>query len=106
VATARTVADRARELIGDSAVPHCRAVAAHCLGLVECDPAPLLRAADFYRAAGRPLPRAQVLESAAELLAGTGDAVAADRYREQALAIFRGLGAAWDVARIADPTRS
>ncbi len=82
-----------------SAVPHRRAVAPHCRGLLQNDPDRLLKAAEGYRVAGRPLPRAQALEAAAIALAERGDVAAARVHFTDAYALYAKLGAEWDLAR-------
>lgn len=98
-ATARAVVNRAEELAVDSRVPHRLAVAPHCRGLLEHDPVPLLRAADHYQTAGRPLPRAQALEAAGVALADRGDVGRARSYFTDAFTLYSELGADWDLAR-------
>jgi DNA-binding CsgD family transcriptional regulator len=105
IGDARTVAEveaRVRALAAESTVPHHHALALYCRGLLERDPAMLLRAADGYRDAGRPLARAKVLEAAAVAFAEArvedrGSARAAFTH---ALDLYAELGAHWDVARL------
>ena len=52
-------------MAGDTQIPHRQANAWHCRGLVDRDADRLLRAADRYLDAGRPLPSAKALEAAA-----------------------------------------
>jgi DNA-binding CsgD family transcriptional regulator len=78
-------------------VPSKVAVADHCLGLEMGDPAPVLSAAGYYLASGRPFFRAQALEDAAALEAGRGELAAAERHLGEAVGIYTALGAAWDV---------
>jgi DNA-binding CsgD family transcriptional regulator len=98
-AAARTVVDRAEAVARASDVPHRRAVAPHCRGLLEHDPARLLAAAELYRTAGRPLPRAQALEAAGVALADGGDVTGARTHFTDAFSLYTRLGAAWDLAR-------
>ena len=67
-AAAQTLADRAAALADDTEIPHRQANALYCGGLVDQDAAVLLRAAERYHDAGRPLPRAKALEAAAGAL--------------------------------------
>jgi ATP/maltotriose-dependent transcriptional regulator MalT len=97
--TAKDVALRAEALAGGSDVPHRLAAAPHCRGLVDRDPASLLRAAEHYRAAGRPLPRAQALEAAGVAMAERGDVKRARAHFTEAFAVYAELGAEWDLAR-------
>jgi DNA-binding CsgD family transcriptional regulator/tetratricopeptide (TPR) repeat protein len=99
-ATATDVVGRAEALARGSAVPHRRAVAAHCHGLHHQDPIRLLEAAGQYGIAGRPLPRAQALEAAGLAFAGRGDTTAARTSFTDAFAIYTALGARWDLARM------
>jgi tetratricopeptide (TPR) repeat protein len=98
--TARAVVDRANAIAESLDLPHRKAVAAHCRGLLDRDPAALLAAADLYRAAGRPLPRAQALEAAGVAFAGRGDPANAASPFARAISGYRELGANWDLARI------
>ncbi|GIF49856.1 LuxR family transcriptional regulator [Asanoa ferruginea] len=96
---AKSITEHAVAMGTDSPVPHRRAVAAHCLSLLNNDPAGLLEAANSYRAAGRPLPRAQALEAAALVLAERGDMAEARNLFTDAYALYSKLGAEWDLAR-------
>ncbi len=98
--TAKDVVGRAEALARGSAVPHRRAVAAHCQGLHRQDPVGLLEAAGHYHAAGRPLPRAQALEAAGLAFAGRGDTAAARTSFTDAFSIYAALDARWDLARM------
>lgn len=100
--TAKEIEARARALTGRSAVPHHGALALFCRGLLERDGTTLLRAADGYRDAGRPLARAKTLEAAAITFAGSpaedrGSARAAFTH---AIDLYSKLDAQWDVARL------
>jgi DNA-binding CsgD family transcriptional regulator/tetratricopeptide (TPR) repeat protein len=99
VGTAADLVQQAEAAAEGSAVPHREAIAAHCRGLLDHDPVPLLRAADRYGDAGRPLPRAQALEAAGLALAELGDVVAARSRFEDAFTVYESLGAGWDLAR-------
>ena len=101
----RTLAEieaRVRAIAAGSTVPHRCALALYCRGLLERDATMLLRAADGYRDAGRPLSRARALEAAAIAFA---EARAEDRGSARAafthaLDVYTELGAHWDVARL------
>jgi DNA-binding CsgD family transcriptional regulator len=82
-------------------LPVRTAAAGHCRGLADGDPAPVLAAAGYYQSAARPPERAQALEDAAVLLAAQGDLPAARKAAGQAAAIYRDLGARWDLRRAA-----
>lgn len=73
--------------------------ARHCRGLIEGHPSPLLAAATYYRSAGRPVDRAQVLEDAAVLLARHGQLVAAQRAFDTAAGLYNEFRALWDLCR-------
>jgi DNA-binding CsgD family transcriptional regulator len=96
---ARTAVSRAEQVAESSDVPHHRAVAPHCRGLLDRDPGSLLEAAEHYQAAGRMLPRAQALEAAGVALAEGGDMAAARTRFTDAFSLYTELGAGWDLAR-------
>ena len=99
-ATARSFADRAVAMADDAEIPHRQANALHCRGLVDQDASRLLRAADRYHDAGRPLPRAKALEAAADALVDTGDRDPARAAFTRAVDLYSSLGASRDVARL------
>jgi DNA-binding CsgD family transcriptional regulator len=99
-ATAQTFADRAVAIADDTEIPHRQANALHCRGLVDCDAGRLLRAADRYDDAGRPLPRAKALEAAAGALLDKGDRAPARAAFSRAVDLYTSLGATRDVARL------
>jgi DNA-binding CsgD family transcriptional regulator/DNA-binding MarR family transcriptional regulator len=90
----------AESLVSHGASPRRQAIAWHCQGLLGSDPALLLRAADGYRAADRPLPRAQALEAAAGLLADRAAGARAGAAAMEAFEAYAGLGAEWDIGRL------
>jgi DNA-binding CsgD family transcriptional regulator/tetratricopeptide (TPR) repeat protein len=96
---ARTITERAEAAGLTSDVPHRRAVALHCRGLLDNDPVALLAAAEHYEAASRPLPRAQALEAAGVALANSDDVTGARVHFTDAFALYTTLGADWDLAR-------
>jgi len=106
VATARQLTGRAEALPSQDVVPHRHGVVLHCQGLLDGDPAALEHAADRYEQAGRPLPRAQALEAAAVLLAGSGEPAAARRHGNAALRAYTALGATWDITRLRGALRA
>jgi DNA-binding CsgD family transcriptional regulator len=73
------------------------AVAGHCRGLLTADPVPVLAAADYHGSAGRPLRRAEALTDAAALLASRGDTPSAREAFNEAIGLYRGLGAQWAI---------
>jgi DNA-binding CsgD family transcriptional regulator len=100
VATATAAVRRAEELTDGSAVPGRRAVAPHCRGLLDGDPAALLLAAKHYQEAGRLLPRAQAIEAAGLAFAEMGALAEARKQFTEAYAVYADLGAARDLARM------
>ncbi|RKT55318.1 BTAD domain-containing putative transcriptional regulator [Saccharothrix australiensis] len=98
-----TAACAARVCAEDAAVERVRAgasaAAAHCRGLVDGDPAPVLAAATRYRDVGRPVEEAEALENAGALLAARGDGAGARAACAAALTRYRLLGAVLDVRR-------
>jgi tetratricopeptide (TPR) repeat protein len=96
----RTIVTRADAVERGSDVLHRQAIALHCHGLLDRDPAKLFSAASRYRAAGRVLPRAQALEAAAVALVTSGDAPRASTHFGEALSLYTELGANWDIARV------
>jgi DNA-binding CsgD family transcriptional regulator len=99
-AAARTLADRAAALASDSEIPHRQANALCCRGLVDRDPARLLRAAERYDDARRPLLGAKALEAAAEAFVDQGDRDPARAAFSRAVDLYSSLGATRDVARL------
>ncbi|HET6704831.1 helix-turn-helix transcriptional regulator, partial [Amycolatopsis sp.] len=99
-ATAAEVGARIRAITAGASVPHRQALGRYCQGLTERAAATLLRAADGYRDAGRPLPRATALEAAAIAFAEAGDRGSARAAFTRALDLYGSLGAHWDVARL------
>ncbi len=105
IGDARTVVEieaRVRALAAESTVPHHRALAWFCRGLLERDATMLLRAAEGYCDAGRPLAQAKALEAAAVMFA---EARAEDRGSARAafthaIDLYSKLDAQWDVARL------
>jgi DNA-binding CsgD family transcriptional regulator len=99
-AAARALADRAAALASDSEIPHRQANADCCRGLVDRDPTRLLRAAERYDDARRPLLGAKALEAAAEAFVDQGDRVPARAAFSRAVDLYSSLGAVRDVARL------
>jgi DNA-binding CsgD family transcriptional regulator len=104
--TAWELAGRAGKLAADSELPHRKANALFCQGLVDRDADQLLQAADRYAAATRPLFRAQALEAAAAAFVRSGDRDQARAAFTRALELYDALGAAADVARLAAQFRA
>jgi DNA-binding CsgD family transcriptional regulator/tetratricopeptide (TPR) repeat protein len=78
-------------------LPLRTAMANHCRGLAAGDPALILSAADYFRAAGRVFHQAQALEDAAALEAERGQLTAAQEHLAAAVGGYAGLGAAWNI---------
>jgi DNA-binding CsgD family transcriptional regulator len=98
--TAQALAGHAAALGADSEIPHRRANALYCRGLLDHDPDRLLAAAEHYGDAGRPLLRAKALEAAAGYFIRSGDRDRARPAFTRAGEIYSSLGAATDVARL------
>ncbi|MEU8781666.1 AAA family ATPase [Streptomyces sp. NPDC048637] len=93
---ARQVLNRAEyQAQRTGAVCH-RGDAHHSRGLFDGDPALILRAAESYRSAPRPLKEAYAYTDAAELLGRAGRIKDASLLLRKALDIYDGLGATWD----------
>jgi DNA-binding CsgD family transcriptional regulator len=87
-------------LAAESEIPHRQANALYCHGLLDGDASRLLRAAERYRDACRPLPRAKALEAAAGAFVGNGDRGQARAAFTRAVDLYGSLGATRDVARL------
>jgi DNA-binding CsgD family transcriptional regulator/tetratricopeptide (TPR) repeat protein len=97
---AADVTARAQILARRSDVPHRRAAAAYCRGLLDDDPALLHDGAGHYGEAGLPLLRAKALEAAAVGYASLGDRTAARTAFNTADDLYDQLGARWDLAHL------
>jgi len=104
-ATTGAAAQAAADEAAREPTPFRTAVAGYCRGLANGDPAPVLAAADYYKSAGRPPEHAQALEDAAVLLAARSDLPAARQALGDAAALYRDLGAEWDLRRAAGRLR-
>jgi tetratricopeptide (TPR) repeat protein len=100
LAKAYAFADQAAALAAGSEIPHRHANALYCRGLLDHNASRLLMAAERYGDAGRPLPRAQALEAAADEFARVGDRNQARAAYTSAAEIYTWLGAAVDAARV------
>jgi tetratricopeptide (TPR) repeat protein len=98
--TAQELAERTVALANDSKIPHRKANALYCRGLLDRDANQLLRAADRYRDAQRPLLGAKALEAAAEILLDGDERGPARAALTQSLDLYASLGAAQDVGRL------
>jgi DNA-binding CsgD family transcriptional regulator/tetratricopeptide (TPR) repeat protein len=97
---ALALADRAEAVARDSEIPHRQANALCCRGLVDHDAGRLLRAAERYHDARRPLLAAKALEAAAGALVDTGDRDPARAAFTRAVDLYSSLGATRDVDRL------
>src|SRR5204862_7410345 len=84
----------------DPTIPRRLANALYCRGLLDHDAAQLLVAAERYKEAGRPLPRAKALEAAAGYFVDADDRVQARAAFTTAVEVYNSLGAAADAARL------
>jgi DNA-binding CsgD family transcriptional regulator len=100
VVTAKTLADRATVLAAEREIPHRRANALYCRGMLDHDATRLLGAAERYDDAGRPLLGAKALEAAAGAFVDNGDRGPARAALTRAVDLYASLGAARDVARV------
>ncbi|HET9171352.1 MAG TPA: LuxR C-terminal-related transcriptional regulator [Actinospica sp.] len=83
----------------EEAVSRRRATLLWCRGLMDGDPELVAQAAEMLREAGLLAALGNALEDAAELLAKSGDTTRARTTLLEALDVYDGMGAAWDVRR-------
>ncbi len=103
-ATARAAVETCEaEAARETSVARAAAAARRCRCLFDGDPDGLLDVAAHYRSVGRTFELAQTLEDRAVLLDRRGSAPQATATRREAIALYQGLGAAWDVRRAARP---
>jgi DNA-binding CsgD family transcriptional regulator len=98
--TAAALTTQVEALAAETGLPRRQANALLCRGLVDEDAAQLLRAADRYAAASRPLFGAQAMEAAAGRFVVANDRSRARGAFTQALELYGSLGAVTDVARL------
>jgi len=106
LATAGTAVDICEAEATRESTAGKQAAAGHCRGLLSGDPLPLLAAAGHYRSVGRVVELARVLEDAAVLLAARGNTDMARAAYVEAVDIYTGLAAAWDIRRADSRVRS
>ncbi len=99
-ATATALTGHAAALAAGSEIPHRQAHELFCLGLLRRDAVTLLKTADRYQDASRPLMRAKALEAAAVTFINAGDRIQARAAFLQAVDIYTSLGAATDIAQL------
>lgn len=100
VGAGKALACYAETLAIETEIPHRHANALYCRGVLDHDPARLLRAAEWYRHAHQPLPRAKALEEVATILLDNGDRSRASAAVAQAIDIYASLNATRDAARL------
>jgi len=100
LATARALAQQVATIAAGTELPHLKADALYCRGLLDHDASALLAAAQRYDDASRPLQRAKALEAAAEEFTEAGQRNQASAALVGALEAYTALGAAADVARL------
>jgi DNA-binding CsgD family transcriptional regulator len=98
-ATAEAAAVRCEEEAARRGGPGMTAPARWSRGLADADPLALGQAVAYYRTITRPLELGQVLEDLAVVHAAAGDVAAARLELREAVQIFAGLGAEWDILR-------
>jgi DNA-binding CsgD family transcriptional regulator len=98
--TAKTLTGQAAALAAESEISHRQANALYCRGLLDHDAGRLLKAAERYRDACRPLQGAKALEAAAGAFVDHGDRDAARDAFTRAADLYTSLGAVRDVARL------
>ncbi|RKT55319.1 BTAD domain-containing putative transcriptional regulator [Saccharothrix australiensis] len=99
--TARAAAAACEEEAArETTTARAAAAAMRCRCLVEGDAEGLLDVAAHYRSVGRTFELAQTLEDRAVLLDRRGSAVEATEVRREAVGLYRGMGAVWDVRRL------
>src|SRR5262249_37969512 len=97
--TPRAAVAAAADPPATEATPGRTAAAERCRGLLDDDPATLLAAAAAHRTTSRPLELANVLEDAAATLARHGELAAARAAHTEAVELYAGLRAEWDLLR-------
>jgi DNA-binding CsgD family transcriptional regulator/tetratricopeptide (TPR) repeat protein len=95
------VAARACQAEAAAETRPARAAAAslRCRGLLDSDPGPLLEAVAHYRAAGPAVELAAALEDLAVVLAGHGREADARAALNEAVSLYEGMQAQWDIRR-------
>ncbi|MFI6044177.1 ATP-binding protein [Nocardia sp. NPDC051321] len=93
------VASAAEALAARHSTHSRRATAALCRGLAEGESALVAQAVEAFRQADRPWYQAQANETLATMLAADGYAEQARPALDDAIDLYAGLGAEWDIAR-------
>jgi DNA-binding CsgD family transcriptional regulator len=98
--TAKSLVGQAVALAAESEIPHRQANALYCRGLLDHDASRLLKAAERYRDASRPLLGAKALEAAAGAFVDSGERGPARAAFTSAVDLYASLRATRDVARL------
>ncbi|WP_158849535.1 BTAD domain-containing putative transcriptional regulator [Saccharothrix deserti] len=99
-ATARAAVEACEaEASRETKAARAAAAARRCRAVLAEEPDALVAVADHYRAVGRTFELAQTLDDRATLLAGCGRRAEADAVLAEAVALYRGIGAEWDIRR-------
>ncbi|SDP93504.1 BTAD domain-containing putative transcriptional regulator [Lentzea jiangxiensis] len=102
-ATARAAVEACEaEAARESTAARAAAAARRCRCVLAEDPDGLTEVAAHYRSVGRVFESAQTLEDRAVLLARSGREPEAGAALREAVGLYRGLGAAWDIRRATD----
>jgi DNA-binding NarL/FixJ family response regulator len=97
--TARRAVAQLERYAADRQAPALHRSAAFAAAILDGDAAQLLKVADAYAAAGRPLLEAQAREHAADAMAAVGRGQEARLQLDAAQGHYAELGASWDAAR-------
>ena len=98
--TARTAAQACQqEAIAETPAARAAAASLRCQGLLESDPAPLRDAVAHYRTVGPAVQLPTALEDLAAVLAERGEDEQARAALNEAVSLYDGLQAAWDIRR-------
>ncbi|MEV1120352.1 BTAD domain-containing putative transcriptional regulator [Actinosynnema sp. NPDC049800] len=101
-ATARAAVEACEaEAARETKAARAAAAARRCRSVLAADPEGLVPVIGHYRAVGRTFELAQTLEDQAVLLARRGEAAEAAGVVGEAIDLYRGFGARWDVRRAA-----
>ncbi|WP_433432746.1 helix-turn-helix transcriptional regulator [Nonomuraea sp. CA-141351] len=98
-AAAAALAACRAEAASEQVPARAAAAADWCRGLYERDPEPLRSAVEHYRATGVPVDLAGALEDLAAVLAERDDPAGCRRAVDEAITLYGGFGAVWDIRR-------
>jgi DNA-binding CsgD family transcriptional regulator len=107
----RTMADRAvrvceAEAEAESRPARAAAASLRCQGLLDSDPAPLTEAVAHYRTVGPAAELPTALEDLAVVLAARGRDADASTALNEAIALYEGMQARWDIRRAESRVRA